>query len=81
MVYKGATDYIELIFVQKGKKKKKKESPKTPRDKRQGRDKKVRYKRAGRNQDNRLASYIHKIKGEKSKIDERAFKSISPQPR
>ena len=27
MVYKGATDYIELIFVQKGKKKKKKEKP------------------------------------------------------
>lgn len=78
MVYKGATDYIELIFVQKGKKKKK--SPKTPRDKRQGRDKKVRYKRAGRNQDKRLASYIHKIKGKKSKRDERAFKSISPQP-
>lgn len=24
MVYKGATDYIELIFVQKGKKKKEK---------------------------------------------------------
>lgn len=76
MVYKGATDYIETIFVQKGQKKKKK-SPQTPRDKRQEETQERKIQKSRKKlKDKRLASYIQG--GKRTREMKRAFKSISP---
>lgn len=67
MVYKGATDYIETNLCTKRPKKKKK-APKHPETKGRGERQERKIQKSRKKlKDKRLASYIHKIRGEKEK--------------